>query len=172
MITLAPLVIHLLYAASSPPPPKCCAGKCWATSSRLPAGPWVHPAGDGPRGHLYCHRIGLECGLPGLAHPGHTGMGTGQCRRGLLVCLPHLLFVGVGCSPADRPYTRSPKLGVHAALAACRRFDFYVSAESAKMGFWIGFLVTLVAGIFSLRRLDGLVDVRRWLRHRFGARYD
>jgi hypothetical protein len=43
----------------------------------------------------------------------------------------------------------------------------YVAAESAETDFWIGLLATLVVGIFSLRRLDELMDVRGWARRRF-----
>ena len=104
MITLAPWVIHLLYAASFRTRHGSAA---LAGAGRHPQGcqlaHGLHPAGHGARRHFYCHGIDLERRLPGRAHPGHTGMGAGQRRRGLLVCLPDLLPCnGVGCSPADR----------------------------------------------------------------------
>jgi hypothetical protein len=36
------------------------------------------------------------------------------------------------------------------------------------MGYGIGLLATLVTGIYSLHRLDGLVDVRGWLSRKYG----
>ena len=45
----------------------------------------------------------------------------------------------------------------------------YLAERSAGMGYGVGLLATLVAAIFSLRRLDGLVDLRGWLKHRFGV---
>ena len=87
----------------SPPPPKCCAGRCWATSSRLPVGPWASfwwPWGAAA--------FLLPRNLPGTRPTWARSSwayrnGAGQRRRGLLVCLPDSLSCnGVGCSPADR----------------------------------------------------------------------
>ncbi len=43
----------------------------------------------------------------------------------------------------------------------------YVAERSAGMGYGVGLLATMAAGIFSLRRLDELMDVRGWARRRF-----
>jgi len=47
---------------------------------------------------------------------------------------------------------------------------FYVAGQSADMGYGVGLLATLVTGIYSLHRLDGLMDLREWFRKRFGSR--
>ncbi|MDO8344265.1 MAG: O-antigen translocase [Cellvibrio sp.] len=46
----------------------------------------------------------------------------------------------------------------------------YVAEQSADMGYGFGLLATLAVGVYSLRRLDGLMDLREWLRKRFGSR--
>ena len=44
----------------------------------------------------------------------------------------------------------------------------YLAKQSAGMSYGVGLLATLVAGLYSLRRLDELMDVRAWLRQRLG----
>lgn len=45
---------------------------------------------------------------------------------------------------------------------------FYVAGQSADMGYGVGLLAILAVGVYSLRRLDGLVDVREWLSRKYG----
>ena len=47
----------------------------------------------------------------------------------------------------------------------------YVAAQPAEMGFWIGLLATLVVGVFSLRRLEDLINVRDWLQKKWAKIY-
>ena len=48
----------------------------------------------------------------------------------------------------------------------------YVATQSVELSFGIGLLATMVAGVFSLRRLDNLVDARGWVRRKLGARHE
>lgn len=42
----------------------------------------------------------------------------------------------------------------------------FVAGQSTGAGYTVGLVVMLAASLYSLRRLDGLVDLRGWLRRR------
>jgi hypothetical protein len=44
----------------------------------------------------------------------------------------------------------------------------YSSAQSTVVGYGTGLMATLVASVYSLHSLDGLMDLRGWLLRRFG----
>lgn len=48
----------------------------------------------------------------------------------------------------------------------------YIAELSTGMGVGAGLLATTVAGIYSLRRLDELMDVRKWVRRRIRLRHE
>ena len=48
----------------------------------------------------------------------------------------------------------------------------YLAEQSAGVSYGVGLIATLVAGIYSLNRLNELMGLREWLRKRLGARHE
>ena len=170
MITLAPWVIHLLYAASFAPATEVLRWQVLGDIFKVASWPMGFILLAMGRGGIFiatelawnaAYLAALSLGIPEW---GLVSAGVGFWFAYLIY---YFLIIWVAARLIDyKPERRNWALMLILLLAG--GLIVYVAAQSAEMGFGTGLVATLVAGIFSLRRLDELVDVRGWVRRRFG----
>jgi PST family polysaccharide transporter len=168
MITLAPWVIHLLYAASFAPAIDVLRWQVLGDILKVASWPMGFILLAMGRGGIFMateftwnatYLGALILGIPewGLVS---AGVGFWFAYLILFVVVALVAFRLIGHTPDHR------NLVFMLLLLLAGGLTVYVAAQSAEMGFGIGLLATLVAGVFSLRRLDELVDVRGLLKGR------
>jgi PST family polysaccharide transporter len=169
MITLAPWVIHLLYAESFAPATEVLRWQVLGDILKVASWPMGFILLAQGRGGLF---IGVELTW-NVAYLGAIFLGIQQ--YGLVIAgvgfwIAYLILYGVnamaatrliGFRPARRNWTATLLLLIAGGLI------MFLAAQSTSMGYAVGLLATLVTGAYSLRRLDGLVDVRGWLKRKF-----
>lgn len=166
MITLAPWVIHLLYASSFAPAAEVLRWQVLGDILKIASWPMGFILLAQGRGGLF---IATEF-LWNAAYLGAIVLGIqewGLVIAGVGFWFAYLVLFGVVAWVATRLIrykTNRRNWTLVLLLQLAGGLIVYVAALSAKTGYGIGVLATLVAGVYSLRRLDGLMDVRRWLK--------
>jgi O-antigen/teichoic acid export membrane protein len=137
MITLAPWVIHLLYAASFAPATDVLRWQVLGDILKVASWPMGFILLAMGRGGIF---IATEFTW-NATYLGAIALGIqewGLVIAGVGFWFAYLVYfcLGVGCSPADRPQTRSAKFGVHAAFADRRWLDCLSCRAIGRYGLW------------------------------------
>lgn len=168
MITFAPWVIHLLYAASFAPATDVL--RWQMLGDILKVASW-------PMGFilLAMGRGGVFIVTEIVWNSVYLGViALGIVKWGLVVTgagfwFAYMVYFGVMVWVAARHIGYTPKsknIVFLLVLMIAGGMIIYLSQKSTGMGYCIGLLVTLATGFYSLRRLDTLVDIRGWMRRR------
>lgn len=174
MITLAPWVIHLLYAASFAPATDVLRWQMLGDILKVASWPMGFILLAMGRGGIFIateftwNATYLGAIAVGIQQWGLVIAGVGFWFA-YLVYLFVMVWVAaalIGHKPDQRNWV------FMLLLLSAGGLIVYLAEESAGMGLGVGLLGTLVAGAYSLRRLDGLVDVRGWLRKRLGSSHE
>jgi PST family polysaccharide transporter len=111
-----------------------------------------------------------------VAYLGAIFLGTqqyGLVMAGVGFWVAYLIYYGVvalvassliGFKPSRRNWTATLLLLIAGGLI------MVLASQSLSMGYAVGLLATLVAGAYSLRRLESLVNMREWLNKRLQGR--
>lgn len=169
MITFAPWVIHLLYTQGFGPAADLLRWQALGDILKLAGAPIVFIFLATGRGGV---AIGIQC-VWSAAYLGALSMGVKEVG---------LVLAGVGFWVAYLTYF------VVVALVAHKLFGFklahrnwvvillllltgglviYLASLSLSLSYAVGLVATLLAGSYSVRRLDHLIDLTGWLRLRF-----
>lgn len=169
MITLAPWVIHILYAASFAPATDVLRWQVLGDIVKVSSWPMGFILLAQGRGGIF---IGTELTW-NVAYLSAIILGIhewGLVMAGAGFCFAYLIYYGVvaifafrliGFKSARRNWIFTLLLLLAGGLI------MFLAARSASAGYAVGAIATLAVGVYSLRRLDGLVDLRGWLRKRF-----
>jgi len=174
LITLAPWVIHLLYAASFAPATDVLRWQVLGNILKVASWPMgfillamgrggVFIATEFTWNATYIGAIALGIQEWGLVI---AGVGFWFAYLVYFVVLAWIAARLIGHIPDRRSWLFMLLLLIAGGLIV------YLAEQSAGMGYGVGLITTLVAGVYSLRQLDGLMDVRGWLRKRFGSRHE
>jgi len=169
MITLAPWVMHLLYAASFAPATDVLRWQMLGDILKIASWPMgfillamgrggIFIATEFSWNATYIGAIALGIQEWGLVI---AGVGFWFAYLVYLFVMVWVAAALIGHKPDRRNWVFMLLLLIAGGLIA------YLAAQSAGMSYGVGLLATLVAGIYSLHRLDGLVDVRGWLKRKF-----
>lgn len=162
MITLAPWVIHLLYAASFAPAVEVLRWQVLGDIFKVASWPMGFILLSMGRGGLF---IGTEF-IWNAAYLGAIVLGIqewGLVIAGVGFWFAYLILFGVLALIAARliGYKAERRNWVFMLLLLLTGgLIVYLAGHSAGMGFWAGLAATLMCSIYSLRRLDGLVNLR------------
>lgn len=171
MITLAPWVIHLLYAASFAPATEVLRWQVLGDIFKVASWPMGFILLAMGRGGIF---IGTEFTW-NVVYLGAIFLGIqqyGLVMAGVGFWIAYLILYGVNVMIAARLIAFKPARRNWLAtllLLIAGGLIMSLASQSSGMGYAVGLLVTLVTGTYSLRRLDGLVDMRGWLKGKFSA---
>lgn len=169
IITLAPWVIHLLYTQGFGPAAEILKWQALGDILKVASVPMVFiflAAGHGGVA------IGIQF-LWGAAYLGVLALGIsefGLVMAGVGFGVAYLIYYAVVAIVANkligfRLTKRNWLLTLLLLLAG--GIIIFVAALSATAGYAIGLLVTLLVSVYSLRRLDHLINLTGWLRQKF-----
>lgn len=169
MISLAPWVIHLLYAASFAPATEVLRWQVLGDILKVASWPMGFILVAMGRGGIFIatelvwNAAYLGALILGIPEWGLVSAGVGFWLAYLILYVVLALVAArlIGYKPERRNWAFMLLLLLASGMI------IFVAEQSAESGFWLGLLATLVVGIFSLRRLDELMDVRGWVRRRF-----
>lgn len=170
MITLAPWVIHLLYAASFTPATDLLRWQVLGDIFKVSTWPMGFILLAQGRGGMF---MGTQLTW-NVAYLGTIVLGIqdwGLDIAGVGFWIACLINYGVNTMVASKfigfkPARRNWIFTLLLSLAGGGIMSLAI--RSAGAGYAAGLIATLAAGAYSLRRLDRLVDLRRSLRQRFG----
>jgi PST family polysaccharide transporter len=169
MITLAPWVIHLLYAQDFSPAADILRWQVLGDLLKIASVPVAFIFVAAGHGGV---AIGIQI-LWSAAYLGALILGIGKFG---------LVMAGVGFGIAYLVYYVVVAIGAHRLIGfkpTQRNWHFTVllfaagsivmllSAWSATTGYATGLLATLLVSVYSIRRLDHLIDLTGWLRMKF-----
>ncbi|MEQ1777314.1 MAG: oligosaccharide flippase family protein, partial [Nitrosomonas sp.] len=170
MITFAPWIIHLLYAATFAPATDVLRWQVLGDILKVASFPMGFILLAMGRGGIF---IGTELtwnviylGVIFLGIQQHGLVVAGVGFWGAYLILYSMVALVASQLIGYKSVRRNWMFTLFLLLAG--GLIFYVAGQSADMGYGVGLLVTLVTSVYSLHRLDGLVDVRGWLKRRFG----
>lgn len=172
MITLAPWVVHLLYAPGFAPASEVLRWQILGDILKIASWPLGFILVATGRSKIYIgtqlswSAVYLTTIFLGIQHWGLVAAGLGFWFAYLVIFFLNTLIatVLIGQRPGRRNWVFIAFLSLAGSLI------IYLSAQSASLGYSAGLLATLVTSVYSLRRLDGLVDLRGWLKRRFGVK--
>lgn len=170
MITFAPWAVHLLYAASFAPATDVLRWQVLGDILKVASWPMGFILLAQGRGGLF---IGTEL-IWNAAYVGAILLGIqqhGLVMAGVGFWTAYVFYYGVIALTAYRLLgfkSATRNLLVTLFLSVTGGLIMLVATQSSSVGYGIGLLSTLVAGVYSLRRLDGLVDVGGWVKRKFG----
>ena len=168
MITFAPWVIHLLYAASFAPATDVLRWQMLGDILKVTSWPMGFILLAMGRGGVFIatefiwNAAYLGAIVLGIQQWGLVVAGVGFWLAYLIYFLVMAAVAAwlVGLKSDRRNWLHMMLLLMAGGLVV------YLAKQSAGMSYGVGLLATLVAGLYSLRRLDKLMDVRGWLRRR------
>jgi O-antigen/teichoic acid export membrane protein len=169
MITLAPWVIHLLYAASFAPATEVLRWQVLGDILKVSSWPMGFILLAQGRGGIFIcteltwNAVYLGATFLGIQQHGlvMVGIGFWIAYLVLYVVIALVAYSVIGYKP-----TRSNIL-LTLFLSMTGGLIMVLAVQSSSMGYGVGLLATLTAGAYSLRRLDGLVDLRGWFKRKF-----
>ncbi len=169
MITLAPWVIHLLYAESFSPAAEILRWQVLGDILKVASVPIVFVFLATGHGGV---AIGIQL-VWSAAYLGPVVLGItefGLVMAGVGFWLAYLIYYLVVVIAAYKligfkPTQRNWHFTLLLLLAGGG--IIFLSAQSATAGYAIGSLATLLVSVYSLRRLDHLIDLTGWLRQKF-----
>jgi len=170
MITLAPWVIHLLYGASFAPATEVLRWQILGDILKVASWPMGFILLAQGRGGIF---IATELTW-NVVYLGAIILGIqewGLVIAGVGFLIAYLIFYGVVAVAAYRliGFKLARRNGlVTLLLLLAGGLIMYLAEQSTGAGYAVGLLATLAASVYSLRRLNGLVDLRGWLRRKFG----
>jgi PST family polysaccharide transporter len=170
MITLAPLVIHLLYAASFAPATDVLRWQVLGDILKVASWPMGFILLAKGRGGIF---IGTEF-IWNAAYLGAIVLGMqewGLAIAGMSFWFAYLAYFFVVAAVAGwliGHKTNGRNWVIMLLLLLTGGSIVYLAAQLPPMAYGAGILATLVAGAYSLQRLDKLVDVRGWVKRRLG----
>ena len=170
MITLAPWVIHLLYAQSFSPAAEILRWQVLGDLLKVASVPAAFIFVATGHGSV---AIGIQV-LWSAAYLGAFSLGIreiwpGYGGRWLRGCLSDLLRCRCDrCKQTNRIQTNSAELVFYSTTLACRDYHYVPCSPVGRWqvtlwGHWRRCLVS----VYSLRRLDHLIDLTGWLRQKF-----
>ncbi|MEQ1779386.1 MAG: oligosaccharide flippase family protein [Nitrosomonas sp.] len=171
MITLAPWVIHILYAGSFVPATELLRWQVLGDILKVASWPMGFILLAMGRGGIF---IGTELTW-NVVYLGAIFLGIqqhGLVMAGVGFWGAYLIYYGVVALVAARLIgfrTIWRNFLTTLLLLGAGGLIMLLAALSSGMGYIVGLLATVVAGMYSLRRLDELVDVRGWLERRLNA---
>jgi len=169
MITLAPSVIHLLYSQSFSPAAEILRWQVLGDILKVASVPIVFiflATGNG----------GIAIGVQlvwGAAYLGVLVLGIqefGLVMAGVGFWVSYLIYYLVVVILANKLIGFKPSkrnLFFTLTLMLTGGIIMFLAAQSAPTGYAVGLLATLLVSIYSMRRLDHLIDLTGWLRQRF-----
>ena len=169
MITLAPWVIHLLYAASFAPATEVLRWQVMGDIFKIASWPMGFILLAQGRGGVF---IGTEL-IWNAAYLGSLALGIreqGLIIAGLSFWFAYLVYFLVMTVVAAKliAYKAKPRTWMFTlSLMLAGGMVIYLAMQSPASGYLSGVVAILATGIYSLSRLDGLVDLRGRLRRRF-----
>lgn len=168
MITLAPWVIHLLYAASFAPAADVLRWQVLGDIFKVASWPMGFILLAQGRGGIF---IATDVTW-NVAYLGVIAVGIqewGLVMAGVGFWIAYLIYYGLVALVASRliGYKLARRNAmVTLLLLLAGGGIMFVAGQSTGAGYTVGLVVMLAASLYSLRRLDGLVDLRGWLRRR------
>jgi O-antigen/teichoic acid export membrane protein len=169
MITLAPWVIHLLYAASFAPAADVLRWQVLGDIFKVASWPLGFILLAQGRGGIF---IATELTW-NVVYLGAITLGIqewGLVMAGVGFWIAYLIYYGLVVLVASRligykPACRNVVVTLFLWLAGSG--IVFLATQSIGTALTVGLGMTLAASIYSLRRLDGLMDLRGWVRRRF-----
>jgi PST family polysaccharide transporter len=170
MITLAPWVIHLLYAASFAPATEVLRWQVLGDILKVASWPMGFILLAQGRGGIFIgtqltwNLVYLAAIFLGIQQYGLVMAGAG-------FWIAYLILYGmntaigiklIGLKPTRRNWLATLLLLIAGGLI------MFLAAQSPNTGYAVGLIATLAAIIYSLRRLNDLMDLRGWFRRKFG----
>ncbi len=172
MITLAPGIIHLLYAASFAPAADVLRWQVIGDIFKVASWPMGFILLAQGRGAIFICTQLTWC----AAYLGGIFWGIqefGLVVAGVAFWIAYLVYYVVMALVALRLIGYKPtrrNVVVMLLLFTAGGMTITAAGQSSSAGYAVGLVATLAASAYSLRRLDGLVDVRGWLMQRFSKR--
>jgi O-antigen/teichoic acid export membrane protein len=168
MITLAPWVIHLLYAQSFSPAAEILSWQVLGDILKVASFPIGFVFLATGRGGVY---IGLQLVwsaaylgtlIPGIQEWGlvMAGVGYGAAHLCLFVAISIAANRLIGLNQEPRNWRFALLLLLAGGITV------FLKGQSVIASYTVGLLATLLFGIYSLRRLDQLIDLTGWLRQK------
>lgn len=173
MITLAPWVLQLLYAANFSPATEVLRWQVLGDILKVASWPMGFVLLAQGRGGVF---IGTEL-VWNAAYLG--GIILGVSKWGLVIAgvsfwTAYLLYFSLMIFVSFRQIRLTPArrnlLSILLLLLA-GGLIMYLTSRSSGAGYVIGLLLVLAASVISLLRLDGLLDLRGWVQQRLGESY-
>ena len=169
MITLAPWVIHLLYAQSFSPAAEILRWQVLGDIFKVASVPIVFIFLATGHGGI---AIGIQL-IWSAAYLGPVVLGIrefGLVMAGVGFWVAYLIYYVVVAIVANKligfkPTQRNWHFTLLLLLAG--GITMFLAAQSATAGYAIGSLATLLVSVYSFRRLDHLIDLTGWLRQKF-----
>ena len=169
MITFAPWVIHLLYAQSFSPAAEILRWQVLGDILKVASVPIVFIFLATGHGGV---AIGIQL-IWSAAYLGTVVLGIreyGLVMAGVGFWVAYLIYYVVVAIVANKligfkPTQRNWHFTLLLLLAG--GIIMFLAAQSATAGYAIGSLATLLISVYSLRRLDHLIDLTGWLRQKF-----
>lgn len=169
MITLAPWVIHLLYAASFTPATEVLRWQLLGDIIKVAVWPMDFILLAMGRGKLF---IGTQFTW-NATYLVLIALGIqkwGLIIAGVSFLFAYLITLVVIVSITAKLISYIPdqrNLVFMTLLFSAGGLNIYLAEITAGLGFWVGVMTTLVASVYSLHRLNELMNVRGWLMRRF-----
>ena len=169
MITLAPWVIHLLYAQSFNPAVEILKWQVLGDIFKVASWPIGFILLATGRGGI---AIGMQL-IWSAAYLGPLVLGIrefGLVMAGVGFWVAYLIYYVVAAIVANKLIGFKPtqrNLYFTLLLLLAGSIIMFLAAQSATAGYAIGSLATLLVSVYSLRRLNHLIDLTGWLRQKF-----
>jgi PST family polysaccharide transporter len=169
MITFAPWVIHLLYAASFAPAIDVLRWQVLGDVLKVACWPMGYILLAQGRGGIF---IGMEF-IWNAVYLGAIILGVqewGLVMTGVGFWIAYLINYGLLALVASRLISYKPTRRnwlVTLLLLLAGGSIMFLAAQSSGAGYSVGLIVTMAAAFYSLNRLNDLVDLRGWLKRKF-----
>ena len=174
MITLAPWVIELLYARSFGPAADLLRWQVLGDILKLASVPMVFIFLATGHGGV---AVGIQCVWSavylGALALGIQGYGLDMAGAGYSVA--YLAYFAVVALVANKliSFTLTPRnWSVIALLLLTGGFVIFLAAQSASKSVVLGLIATVLVSLYSLRRLNHLIDLRGWFRLKLASLHE
>ena len=174
MITLAPWVIELLYAQSFGPAAELLRWQVLGDILKLASVPMVFIFLATGHGGV---AVGIQC-LWSAVYLGALALGIqdfGLVMAGVGYSVAYLAYCAVVALVAHKVigFTLTPRnCSVIALLLLAAGAVIFLAAQSASQSVVVGLIATVLVSLYSLRRLNYLIDLRGWFRLKLASLHE
>jgi PST family polysaccharide transporter len=174
MITLAPWVIELLYAASFAPAAELLRWQVLGDILKLASVPMVFIFLATGHGGI---AVGIQC-LWSATYLGALALGMqdfGLVMAGVGFWLAYLVYFAVVALVAKKVigFKLTPRnWSVMLLLLLTGGCVIFLAAQSTSQSVVVGLIATVLVSLYSLRRLNHLIDLRGWFRLKLLSLHD